>query len=84
MPCPRSPQIANGYRLMDASDRVRRMQETVLFTGYAIQKQTTQPGVNVSSCSGFQNSTIQNFQTYEYATQIVEGRALFSTCQGSR
>lgn len=68
---------------MDASDRVRRMQETVLFTGYAIQKQTTQPGVNVSSCSGFQNSTIQNFQTYEYATQIVQGRAYFSTCQAT-
>ncbi len=69
---------------MDASDRVRRMQETVLFTGYAIQKQRTQPGVNVSSCSGFQNSTIQNFQTYEYATQIAEGRVYFSTCQATQ
>ena len=55
---------------LDASDRTRKIQEITLFTGYAIQKQFTQPRVNVSTCSGFYNSTLQNYTTYEYKTQI--------------
>jgi hypothetical protein len=67
---------------LDASDRIRRIQQTTLFQGYAIQKQTTQPGVNVSSCTGFQFSTLHQFQTFDYGYKIEEGRVYFSTCQG--
>lgn len=67
---------------VDASDRIRRIQATTNFTGWAIKQQTLQPGVNVSTCTTFQNSTIQKFVTYEYANQIEQGRIYFSTCQG--
>jgi hypothetical protein len=67
---------------VDASDRIRRLQATTNFTGWAIQQQTLQPGVNVSSCTTFYTSTIQKFGTYEYANQIEQGRIYFSTCQG--
>jgi hypothetical protein len=69
---------------LDASDRIRRIQQTTLFQGYAIQKQTTQPGVNVSSCIGFQTSTLHQFKTYDYGYKIEEGRVYFSTCQGGQ
>jgi hypothetical protein len=69
---------------VDASDRIRKLQEIALFQGYAIQKQMTQPGVNVSSCIGFQMSTLHKFETFNYANQIEQGRVYFSTCQGSR
>ena len=68
---------------VDASDRIRKTQEIAIFKGYAIQKQTTQPGVNVSSCIGFQTSTIHKFDTYAYANQVEQGRVYFSTCQGT-
>ena len=67
---------------VDASDRIRRLQATTNFTGWAIKQQTLQPGVNVSSCTTFYTSTIQKFDTYEYANQIEQGRIYFNTCQG--
>ena len=69
---------------LDASDRLRRLQETTIFQGYAIAKQTTQPGVNVSSCATFYSSTIQNYEDFQIRTQVLEGRIYFSTCQGTR
>jgi hypothetical protein len=45
-------------------------------------KQVTQPGVNVSSCTGFYSSTIHTYSSYEYKTQIEQGRVFFITCQG--
>ncbi len=69
---------------LDASDRIRKIQEIALFQGYAIAKQTTQPGVNVSTCATFATSTINQFQTFEYKTQIVGGRVYFSTCQAGQ
>lgn len=68
---------------LDASDRIRRIQEIAIFQGYAIAKQTTQPGVNVSTCVTFHTSTINNFITYETKYAIQEGRGYFSTCQGT-
>jgi hypothetical protein len=64
---------------LDASDRLRKIQETVLFTGYVKSK----PNVNVSSCTSFYKSTIKNFNTYGYKSQIESGRIYFSTCLGS-
>ena len=70
---------------MDASDRLRRLQDLKLFQGYTIQQQTLQPGLNVSTCSGFTSpSTIRNFVTYNYANKVTAGLAYFSTCQGSQ
>jgi hypothetical protein len=70
---------------LDQSDRIRKLQEIKIFQGWAIQKQVTQPGVNVSSCTGFNSvSTIKQFSTYGYGQQVVAGRPYFSTCQGSQ
>jgi|LauGreDrversion4_2_1035121.scaffolds.fasta_scaffold1256394_2 hypothetical protein len=67
---------------LDASDRIRRTQETTIFTGFAIQRQTLQPGVNVSTCATFYTSTLFKYPSYEYGTQVEQGRVYFSTCQG--
>lgn len=65
---------------LDASDKISKVQEIALFKGYSIAN----PRVNVSTCSIFYNSSnTRNFNTYEYKTQIQEGRIYFSTCQGS-
>jgi hypothetical protein len=64
---------------LDASDKIRKVQEIALFKGYAIQN----PRVNVSSCTTFYNSSnTRVFNTHEYKTQIQEGRIYFSTCRG--
>ena len=69
---------------LDASDKIRRVQEIALFQGYAIGKQTTQPGVNVSTCDTFYSqSTIRKYDDYTYKYQIKEGLPYFSTCQGN-
>jgi hypothetical protein len=70
--------------LLDASDKIRRIQQTALFEGYAIGKQTSQPGVNVSTCTTFYSqSTIRKYNDYTYKNQIQEGLIYFSTCQGN-
>ena len=67
---------------LDASDRTRRVQQTTIFQGFAIQHQTTQPGVNVSTCATFYTSTLFKYPSFEYGNQVEEGRVYFSTCQG--
>lgn len=69
---------------LDASDRIRKIQEIALFQGFAIAKQRTQPGVNVSTCTGFYGSTLHQFQTFETKQKIEEGRVYFSTCQAGQ
>ena len=64
---------------LDASDKIRKIQETVLFTGYA----KTKPSVNVSTCTTFYKTNIKAFNTYSYKTQIESGRIYFSTCVGN-
>ena len=69
---------------LDASDKIRKVQEIAIVQGYAIAKQTSQPGVNVSTCSGFySNTTIHKFADYAYRQQVEDGLQYFSTCQGS-
>ena len=69
---------------LDASDRIRKIQEIAIFKGYAIMKQTSQPGVNVSTCTGFHSaSTINNFKSYYTMYNVEEGLKYFSTCQGN-
>ena len=69
---------------LDASDKIRRIQQTALFQGYAIGKQTSQPGVNVSTCDTFYSqSTIRKYDDFTYKYQIKEGLPYFSTCQGN-
>ena len=70
---------------LDASDRIRKIQEIAIFQGFAIAKQTSQPGVDVSSCVGYHGiSTIQTYPSYELRTQTQEGLVYFSTCQGGQ
>lgn len=68
---------------LDASDRIRKIQEIAIFTRYVYDKQASQPGVNVSSCTGFALSTTHKYSSYELKNKIEEGRVYFSTCQGS-
>lgn len=68
---------------LDASDKIRKIQEIAIFTGYAIEQRTLQPGVNVSSCTGFYTSTLLKFPSYDQMYKIEEGRVYFSTCQGT-
>ena len=66
---------------LDASDRIRRIQETVLYTGYYIKN----PSTNFSTCSVAQTSSNNRaFNTYEYKNQIYQGRSYFSTCISPR
>jgi hypothetical protein len=68
---------------LDASDRIRKIQEIALFQGYAVQQNTLQPDVNVSTCATFYGSTIiHKYTDYQYKAQIEGGRKYFSTCQG--
>jgi len=69
---------------LDASDKIRRIQEIALFQGYAIANKTIQPTANVSTCTGFYNqSTLHKFVDYNYKYSIQEGLPLFSTCQAN-
>jgi hypothetical protein len=68
---------------LDASDRIRKIQEIAVFQGYVVEKQTSQPNVNVSSCTGFYGkSNIHKFTDYAYRQQVEEGQVYFSTCRG--
>jgi hypothetical protein len=70
---------------LDASDKIRKIQEIKVTQGYAIGKQTTQPGVNVSTCAGFYAySTIRNFTEYSLRQKTEDGLQYFSTCQGNQ
>jgi hypothetical protein len=65
---------------LDASDRIRKIQQIALFSGYVNQN----PTYNVSTCTTFYNSTNKRvFNTHTYKTQIQEGRIYFSTCMGT-
>jgi len=70
---------------LDASDRIRRMQEITIFNGYAIAQQTIQPAVNLATASGFySSSTIHTYTDYTNKAQIEQGRKYYSTYLGSR
>ena len=70
---------------MDASDRIRRIQELTIFSGYATAQQTLQPGKDVVNCIGFYRSTTTHTYTdYTNKAQIEQGRKYFSTYIGSR
>lgn len=67
---------------LDQSDRIRRINQTKIFQGWAIQQQIQQPGVNVSTCTGFYSpSTIHKFVTYNYGNEIYAGQKTFRECQ---
>lgn len=67
---------------LDQSDRIQRIHQTKIFQGWAIQQQSLQPGVNVSTCTTFYSpSTIHKFVTYDYGNQIYAGQKTFRDCQ---
>jgi hypothetical protein len=70
---------------LDQSDRIRRLQEIKTFQGWAVQQNTIQPNVNISSCVVYNSSeTIKQFNTYQYGQLVEAGRPLFSTCQSTQ
>jgi hypothetical protein len=65
---------------IDASDRLRRLQEITQFGGYVNTQAKANPGVNVSTCSGFYGSSnIRNFPDYATKYALEDGRQYFST-----
>jgi hypothetical protein len=66
---------------LDQSDRIRTINQTKIFQGWAIQQQSLQPGVNVSTCGTFYTSTIHKFGTYNYGNEIYAGQKTFRDCQ---
>lgn len=69
---------------LEQSDRLRRLQEKTIFGGWAAQQQILQPGVNVSSCTSFYQSTIHKFDTFNYGQQVTAGRPLFNACTSNQ
>jgi len=70
---------------LDASDRIRKMQELTIFSAYATAQQTLQPGKDVVNIIGFYRSTTTHTYTdYTNKAQIEQGRKYFSTYIGSR
>jgi hypothetical protein len=68
---------------LDASDKIRKIQEIAQVQGFIQQKIVTQPGVNVSTCSGFYSaSTIRTFRDYALRQQVEDGLQYYSTCKG--
>jgi len=66
---------------LDASDRIRKIQQLSIFNGYVITKATQQPTVNVSTCTGFYGSTtIRSYDSYTTKTDIEQGLKHYSTC----
>jgi hypothetical protein len=68
---------------LDASDKIRKIQEIAVVQGFIQQKAVTQPGVNVSTCTGFYSqSTIRTYTDYSIRQQVENGLQYYSTCKG--
>ena len=66
---------------MDASDRIRKIQQLTIFNGYVIGKAILQPTVNISTCAGFYGSTtIHSYDSYTTKTDIEQGLKYYSPC----
>lgn len=63
---------------LDASDKIRTIQQLTLFNSYISQKAILQPNVNVSTCAGFYGSTtIHKYDSYATKTNIEQGLKYF-------
>lgn len=67
---------------LDASDRLRRVQDLTIFGGYIDTKKFTNPTADVSTivCNNQRISTVANvYSDYAFKAAIEKGRIYFST-----
>jgi len=65
---------------LDASDKIRAVQQLAIFSGYVAKQAILYPRVNVSTCSGFYGSTtIHTYNSYATKIDIEQGRIYYST-----
>jgi hypothetical protein len=64
---------------MDASDKIRKMQNLAAYKGFAVDQRTIQPTTNFSTICGFDNA-IHKYTDYLQKVQVYEGLKLYSTC----
>jgi hypothetical protein len=64
---------------LDASDRLRKLKEITQFCGYVNTQAKSQPGVNVSTCSGFNSSSnIRKYSDFATKYALQEGLEYYS------
>ena len=67
---------------LDASDKIRSIQQLTIFSGYVATQASLNPKLNVSTCTGFYGSTtIHKYDSYAKKIDIEQGRIYFSDCQ---
>jgi hypothetical protein len=64
---------------MDASDKIRKLQNIYAYKGYAAAQHAIQPNTNFSTICGFDNS-IHRYTDYLQKVQVYEGLKTCSTC----
>ena len=66
---------------LDASDRIRKIQQLALFNGFVRTEASLRPNINVSTCSGFYASTaIHSYDSYTTKIDLEQGLKYYSTC----
>jgi hypothetical protein len=66
---------------LDASDRIRTIQQLALFNGYVTRQTTLNPRLNVSTCAGYYGSTtVHTYNSYETKTYLEQGLQYYSSC----
>lgn len=64
---------------MDASDKIRKLQNFAVYNGFAVAQATIQPTTNFSTLCGF-DTAIHKYTDYAQKVQVYEGLKLYSTC----
>lgn len=64
---------------MDASDKIRKLQNIYAYKGFAVAQATIQPTTNFSTICGFDNA-IHKYTDYLQKIQVYEGLKTCSTC----
>lgn len=64
---------------MDASDKIRKLQNMAAYKGFAVAQATIQPTTNFSTICGF-DTAIHRYTDYLQKVQVYEGLKQYSTC----
>ena len=66
---------------LEASDKIQKIQQLTLFSGYVAAQASINPRLNVSTCAGYYGSTtVHTYSSYETKTNIEQGLKYYSTC----
>lgn len=83
MQTPDLVKIRYYYRIpMDASDRIRKVNEITVFSGYIIKNQLINPRFDVSTICRTVSTPANLYTDYDNKVSIEKGRIHFSTLQG--